>query len=207
MKNIKQRVAARYLQGSISGDLRWGTDQIAAALNILDEVATVWTLRRPGHPAEGREAPADIYREVAHAVQDIQGPISKKLSDHLKAIRRISRSRPRTAKRYRHRRLDPKLRRIIHQVFWKEGLDGRKNFRKPEDGYRKAVDILDDYGIELDGIISGWVFRQPEGRFDVELAYKNKDDPFSPIQISNSMLIMSFYKRDKDKFEVLAYLS
>lgn len=104
------------------------------------------------------------------------------------------------------KKLTPAIRNKIAKDFKKAGLDGNGRFRKPEEGYSKAVDIISKYGLELDGIPDSHRFRGDKGSVTVDLAWSNKEDPFSPTSI-NSMLAVSFYKLEDDKFEVLTYIT
>jgi len=104
-------------------------------------------------------------------------------------------------------RLKPALRNKVTQAFNKAGLDGNGRFQKPEQGYARAVDIMGDFGIEIDGIPNSHSFKGDEGRFSVDIAWTNKADLFSPESIPNSMLVGTFYKHRENQFEVLCYLS
>lgn len=95
----------------------------------------------------------------------------------------------------------------INEAFRKLGLDGNGRFVKAEHGYAKAVEALAAFGIELDGIVDSFKFNRLEGRVTVDIAFTNPSDLFSPTSISNSVLVITFYKHDDNKFEVLAYMS
>jgi hypothetical protein len=105
-------------------------------------------------------------------------------------------------------KLPTSLKNKIAKDFKKAGLDGNGRFQKPQHGTAKAIEILNSHGIELDDVPSADYFRNKEsGRFNWHLAFKNKEDPFSPESISNSMLSVSYYQIAPNKYEVLVYLS
>lgn len=95
-----------------------------------------------------------------------------------------------------------------------DGLDGNKPWPKAEHGYAHALDVLSDYGIELDGVVNSMDFKPLSGRVRANLAFTNKEDSFSPTSIQNTMLIVTFAPRGHEgadrtqtRFEVIAYLS
>jgi hypothetical protein len=110
------------------------------------------------------------------------------------------------AQKPKPKKLTPSIRNKIAKDLKKVGLDGNGRFRKPEEGYSKAVDVLGKYGIELDGIPDSHRFKGDKGSVTVDLAWSNKEDPFSPVSM-NSMLAVSFYKLEDNRFEVLAYIT
>jgi len=103
--------------------------------------------------------------------------------------------------------LDRSTRNRIAKQFKRVGLDGNGKFRKPQDGYSRALGILSDFDIEMDDVPSSHLFNGDQGRLSIHLAFTNQEDSFSPIPIRNAMLVITFYKRMKDNFEVLAYIS
>jgi hypothetical protein len=105
-------------------------------------------------------------------------------------------------------KLTPKVRTSIGRAFKQAGLDGNGRFPKPEAGFSKAVEILRDYGIELDDIPHSHLFAmRPDGQMNLRLALSNPEDPHSPTPIGNSMLVLTFHEMEEYKFEVLAYVS
>ena len=103
--------------------------------------------------------------------------------------------------------LDRSTRNRIAKQFKRVGLDGNGGFRKPQEGYSRALDILRDYDIEMDQVPSSHLFNGDKGRVAIDIAFTNHSDLFSPTPIRNAMLVVTFYKRGKDNFEVLAYVS
>lgn len=107
-----------------------------------------------------------------------------------------------------YRTLDAGLRRKINTDLIRHGLDGNTYFRKPEDGYSRAVDVLIEHGLELDGIVSSHLFRaRPSGTISADVAFTNFADRFSPIPITNSNLYLQFTELREGSFEVVAYMS
>lgn len=214
-KEQTRRLASRYLQASaIYEDVTWGLDQLEAALQILRDVTEVWGSRDVGpesstgikdrHPLlEG--SLSDTYQEIQKATKEIQGPISRRLDQHIKAIHRVFQGKT-AAPRQPKARLDPKIRQQINRKFNANGLDGNGRFIKAEHGYAKAVDLMADFGLEIADIVDSWKFRQDSGTINIPVAFKT-EDPFSPMPISNSMLVVAFHRLAVDSYEVLAYMS
>ncbi len=104
-------------------------------------------------------------------------------------------------------KLDPSTRRKANGALVKAGLDGNGRFRSVGQGLSKAFDVLATFGIEPDETLNAHLFTGDEGRRTLELAFTNQEDSFSPTNVSNSVLVFSWYTHDQDRIEVLAYLS
>ena len=105
-------------------------------------------------------------------------------------------------------RLDRSLRQKINKAMERKGLDGNGRFRKPEEGYSRAVEVMQDHGIELDEVVSSHLFNpRPSGTVKADIALTNEADRFSPVSITNSMLYLQYTEVSDDRFEVVAYLS
>ena len=105
-------------------------------------------------------------------------------------------------------RLDRSLRQKINRAMERKGLDGNGRFRKPEEGYSRAVDVMQEHGIELDEVVSSHLFSpRPSGTVRADIALTNEADRFSPVSITNSMLYLQYTEVSDDRFEVVAYLS
>lgn len=105
-------------------------------------------------------------------------------------------------------RLDRSLRQKINKAMERKGLDGNGRFRKPEEGYSRAVDVMQEHGIELDEVVSSHLFNpRPSGTVKADIAFTNEADRFSPVSITNSMLYLQYTEVSDDRFEVVAYLS
>jgi hypothetical protein len=104
-------------------------------------------------------------------------------------------------------RIDRQIKSAVLRGFAQKGLDGNGSFRKIGEGLTVAFDILGRFGIEVGQTLSAHLFMGDEGRRSIELAFSNPDDPFSPKEVSNSLLVMSWYKRESGNYEILCYLS
>lgn len=109
------------------------------------------------------------------------------------------------------KKLSQKERAKIAHDFESAGLDGNGRFEKPEQGYSAAIGILQNNGIEMDEVVNSWRFQQirgeGKGRMTISLAWTNEWDRMAPISIKNTMLVLTFYEVEKDRWEVVAYLS
>jgi hypothetical protein len=95
----------------------------------------------------------------------------------------------------------------------KSGFDGNGRFNTVGQAISKLHDILEKNGFEYGQVIDGFATNQPKGRISIDIARKTKD-PFSPIDIKNSIVSFSWHlmgseteEKSKRKYEVLAYLS
>jgi hypothetical protein len=106
-------------------------------------------------------------------------------------------------------RIDTRFREQVNTALMRAGLDGNGRFERPEGGYVKALDVLSDFGIELDTVVSSHLFSKSLERntVRVDLAFTNPKDSFSPISITNSILVVSFTRLGERRYEALAYLS
>ena len=104
-------------------------------------------------------------------------------------------------------KLDRKLKQRVNADMRKAGLDGNGRFRKPQQGYSKAVEMMQRWNLEIDGTAHSHLFNQDSGQVTVDIAMTNTGDRFSPFPIVNSMLVIQFHKLENDRFEVLGYLS
>lgn len=113
----------------------------------------------------------------------------------------------RQCKTARGTRLDSRVRRQANAALIRAGLDGNGRFRKIGEALAKAFDVLNDFGIEPDEVLSAHKFPEAKGRANVELAFKNPEDPFSPEPIANSMLAIQWTELTPGRVEAVAYLS
>jgi len=102
-------------------------------------------------------------------------------------------------------RLDPSTRRKANQALQRKGFDGNDRFRSQGEGVNVAFAVLADFGIEPDQVITANNLRS--GNRGIELAWSNPDDPFSPVNITNSVLHFAWTEMDNGRFEIIAYLS
>ena len=104
--------------------------------------------------------------------------------------------------------LDRATRTKANSALIRAKLDGNGRFRKPEQAYSKALDVLSGFGIELGEVVSSHQFQaRPTGTLRVDLAFTNQQDSFSPVEISNSILYLQFTELRDGVFEAVAYLS
>jgi hypothetical protein len=105
-------------------------------------------------------------------------------------------------------KLPDRKRADINNSLVKAGLDGNGRFNKPEAAYSRALDVLADYGIELDTVVSSHLFKnRPTVVIPIRVAFSNPSDPFSPISISNSMLHLQSTELRPNVFEAVVYMS
>lgn len=110
----------------------------------------------------------------------------------------------------------PKIRSEFGRRAKHKGLDGNGRFPSIGRAINAIHGILqEDYDVgggvkmsmELDDVPSADLFRGDDGSRMLHLAFRT-EDPFSPLPISNSMLVISWhYIKERDNYEVLAYLS
>ena len=109
------------------------------------------------------------------------------------------------------RKLDAKTRQQANRDLIKAGLDGNGRFKRIGEALNAIARVLERHGIEQDDVFSADRFRAPKGHQTFAIAFSNRDDPFSPETVDNSMLVIQWYRYDgrlgEDLFEVLAYLS
>lgn len=107
----------------------------------------------------------------------------------------------------RGQRLEPATRSRANRVLSQRGLDGNDRFRKVGQALTVAFDVLSEFGIEPGETLNSHLFMEPSGTRSLELAFSNPDDPFSPTEVSNSVLFFSWTELRDGVFEVIAYLS
>lgn len=103
--------------------------------------------------------------------------------------------------------LGPKTKRAINAALRAEGFDGRAWFENPSKGYAKAVDVVGRFGIEVDEVVNSWVFRQESNFISVRMAFSNKANILSPVEIKNSRLVISWAPRSNGRYEMIVYMS
>jgi hypothetical protein len=134
------------------------------------------------------------------------------MGDFKKAVLKVAKESPEfrqalTAElRKQAARLDTSLRQKINKDLRRAGFDGRGRWRKPQIGYARALDVLSDHGLELDSNPSSHLFNGPKGVLLVDVAFTNKEDPFSPESISNSVLRLDFTEVGNG-YEMIGYMS
>jgi hypothetical protein len=104
-------------------------------------------------------------------------------------------------------KLDDRTRRSANAAMSRKGLDGNGRFIKAINALSLALETLDDFGIELGEVVISHMFSPESNTLNIDLAFTNPADSFSPVSITNSMLHLSYTRLDNDRFEVLAYLT
>lgn len=104
-------------------------------------------------------------------------------------------------------KVDQRTKTTVIRAMKSKGLDGNGRFEKPERGYSAALDVLGDFGIEMDEVVNSFLFKPDSNFLTIRIAFSNKADPFSPTSIVNSRLAISYTKLAENKYEVLAYLT
>jgi hypothetical protein len=103
-------------------------------------------------------------------------------------------------------RLERATRLRINERFNAVGLDGNGRFGRAEDGYVRALDVLSEFGIELGEVVNSHLFSRDDNTLNIEMAFSNPDDSFSPVEINNSLLHLTYHKLN-GRYEVLAYMA
>ena len=163
---------------------------------------------RPNQLVDGLPRPQVIAREhYSTPIQELESLADSWLSRNVGATRMAKRVASRYQKQSGSKRLDQGVRREINSLLIRAGLDGNGRFRSAQQGYARAVDVLQDEGIELDEVVSSHLFNQPSGTIRADLAFTNYTDRFSPISIDNSVLYLQYTELRDGVYEVVAYLS
>lgn len=103
--------------------------------------------------------------------------------------------------------LTTKLRQEVNYALDRRGFGGRERWRKPGEALAEAFNVLARFGIEMDEVVNSHILDRPKGSYQVNIAFTNQEDSFSPTSISNSMLALSWEDLGNHRFEVIAYLS
>ena len=108
-------------------------------------------------------------------------------------------------------KLDKKVRRKANDEMKAAGLDENGYFANHNMALSKAQEILQNNGMEIDGIIDSMAFTQPDGQKFYPVRYAPTTDAFTPgDQIANTQLAFSWHKinvKGKEYCKSLAYLT
>lgn len=146
-------------------------------------------------------------RDFAYFAEDMKKALNWASRYDYSKSRMASRVASRYNKQAESKRLDQGARREINSLLIRAGLDGNGRFRSAQQGYARAVDVLQDEGIELDEVVSSHLFNQSSGTIRADIAFTNYTDRFSPISIENSVLYLQYTELRDGVYEVVAYLS
>ena len=155
----------------------------------------------------GRTSRSMSKRQFAEFAADMKKALAWAGRYDYSKSRMASRVASRYNKQAESKRLDQGARREINSLLIRAGLDGNGRFRSAQQGYARAVDVLQDEGIELDEVVSSHLFNQSSGTIRADIAFTNYTDRFSPISIDNSVLYLQYTELRDGVYEVVAYLS
>lgn len=96
----------------------------------------------------------------------------------------------------------------INQGLRDAGLDGNERFEKPGLALGVISEVLDGYGIQMDGnsIDHYQVSTADAGTQSISLEQQNANDAFSPEEITNTAMHFTWQKISDYSFECIAYL-
>jgi hypothetical protein len=104
-------------------------------------------------------------------------------------------------------RLDNSTRQNVNADLMKKGLDGNRAFPRIGQALNVIAEVLQDAGLEQAEVFNANRFLSDDGRANFDIALSNPTDSFSPTDITNSMLAVTWYKHNSGHYEVIAYLS
>ena len=106
------------------------------------------------------------------------------------------------------------LKNRINEIFSKSTLNGTYKFERINDGLNSILSILKRYGIVEAEIVTEDLFEEDSDEKIVEIAFAHHKDPYTPIIIENSNLIIESrksttisYGRSIPCFLIKAYLT
>ena len=76
---------------------------------------------------------------------------------------------------------------------------------KSEKGTRAVITLVAD--LEEDGVFDGFFYNQKKGDQKMPIAFSNRQDPFSPTPIKNSLLWIQWFELAPGRFEYLVWLT
>lgn len=103
-------------------------------------------------------------------------------------------------------KVDQNMIREINADLRKAGLDGNGRFRSVGHAHSAAGNVLEKHGFEFTDVLSSYLVKLPSKFLTLDISKSNPDDPFSPVQVSNTALAFSYTKLDENRVEVIAYL-
>lgn len=104
-------------------------------------------------------------------------------------------------------KLDNSTRQKVNAALMKKGLDGNIAFQRIGQALNVIAGVLQDAGLEQAEVFSANRFMGDDGRANFDIALSNPTDSFSPTDIANSMLAITWHKHESGRYEVIAYLS
>jgi hypothetical protein len=95
----------------------------------------------------------------------------------------------------------------INAMLAKAGFDGNGRFERPDKAMTPLQHVLDEFNLDISEPITPWTFTGNSGRRVLDVEFHNTADPFSPVSLDNSALVITYYKHREGAWEVLAYMS
>ena len=101
------------------------------------------------------------------------------------------------------------VRNKINSQLVSKGLDGTTYFNRVHEALNAIADVLGNNELSVEGVFGDEFIRNDKGQKSYSLTGSAQPgDPFTPgPQVNNSMLVVSWYKMDSGRYEVIAYLS
>jgi len=106
----------------------------------------------------------------------------------------------------KHAKIKTADRTKLNKALGKAGMDGNGRFASVGFAHNKLFDVLSEFGMEIDDVLSAWDYKEDSGHRTINYAFQT-DDPYWPVTIDNSKLVFSWQKMPQNKFEILVYAS
>lgn len=103
--------------------------------------------------------------------------------------------------------ISPLIRREVNAALRKEGLDGNGRFESMAWIVNKINEILGYYNMEIIDLITPYTFPGQSGHKSLSFGITPDDDYYSPEEIDNSMVAISYYKHEDGRYDAVVYLS
>ena len=109
----------------------------------------------------------------------------------------------------RQAHLPEQVRQTVNAQLASAGLDGNGRFPSIGRAINVVWGVLGVHGLQIGTTPSADLFRRrPGGDVQLEIEYVNPTDPFSPVQITNSLIHFQYHvEPDTRRVDVVAYLS
>lgn len=103
--------------------------------------------------------------------------------------------------------LNSKEKRLINRALVQAGFGGAKKFPTIGSALNAAAGVTGNFGLEWAKMVSSWEVSGLNGFISIPMAKTNQEDAYSPLPIRNSYLVFSWTTLEKDRIEVIAYMS
>lgn len=104
-------------------------------------------------------------------------------------------------------KLETALRQSVNAHLIKAGFDGNTPWPRLGQGLTHLTSVLSDEGIEVLSTFNSHLFMSDDGTVRMDIAFANAADPFSPVDIHNSILVIQYHKHQSGRYEIVSYLS